>query len=318
MSQPLSAPDAPPAWIARDADRSLRTTLGAFRNGFGDPTTRLARGSFVRAALTPAGPGTLRLRWSRDPAPVAECALTVDAWGPGGAWLAERVPALIGDADTAVEFPGAHPSVERALRLDRLNRIGASGDAWHQLVPTIIAQRITAGEAMRQWVQLCDALGEPAPGPPEIVAGLRLPPSPSSLHRRPAWWFHPLGIETKRARAITEVARHADKLWGWVDSGSASLATKLALVPGVGPWTIGSVLGPVVGDPDAVAVGDYHFPNTVAWAIAGEARADDDRMLELLAPYAGQRGRVLHAIVRTAGKAPSFGPRRRILPMHRW
>ena len=48
-------------------------------------------------------------------------------------------------------------------------------------------------------------------------------------------------------------------------------------------------------------VGDYHFPNTVAWALAGEARADDDRMLELLSPYAGQRGRVLSGLVTTAG-----------------
>ena len=53
--------------------------------------------------------------------------------------------------------------------------------------------------------------------------------------------------------------------------------------------------------------------------MSGEGAALDlDRMLELLAPYAGQRGRVLRALVRTAGKAPAFGPRQRILPMSRW
>jgi 3-methyladenine DNA glycosylase/8-oxoguanine DNA glycosylase len=305
-------------WTVIDAQRSLRRTLGVYRAGRGDPTTRLSDGRFERAAYTPDGPGTLRLTWTSDPAAVDGCGLAAEAWGPGAQWLLARVDALTGHHDRAISFPTAHPAVERALRSARLLRIGASGDAYHQLLPTIIAQRITAGEAVRQWERLCRALGEPAPGPSDIIGDLRLPPSPASLHRRPAWWFHPLGIETKRARALVEVARHADKLWAWSEAGTAVLAEKLALIAGIGPWTVGSVLGPVCGDPDAVPVGDYHFPNNVAWAIAGEARADDDRMLELLEPYGGQRGRVLWSIVTTAGKAPAFGPRRRILPMAKW
>lgn len=300
------------------AARSLRRTLSLYRFGGGDATTRLSPGEFVRATTTPAGPGTLRLRWDADPAPQDESGLAADAWGPGAEWLLARVDALTGAADRAVVFEHAHPVVERSLRLTRHGRIGASGSAYHQLLPTIIGQRITAGEAIRQWSGLCQALGDPAPGPDDVTRGLVVPPAPAALHRRPAWWFHPLGIETKRARALTEVARHADKMWGWADAGPTELAAKLSLIPGVGPWTIGSVLGPVTGDPDAVPVGDYHFPNTVAWALAGEPRADDDRMLELLAPYAGQRGRVLWALVSTAGKAPAFGPRQRILPMARW
>ena len=50
----------------------------------------------------------------------------------------------------------------------------------------------------------------------------------------------------------------------------------LGRLRGIGEWTIGSVLGPAMGDPDAVAVGDYHLKNTVAWALAGEARATDE------------------------------------------
>ena len=46
------------------------------------------------------------------------------------------------------------------------------------------------------------------------------------------------------------------------------------------------------GDPDAVSVGDYHVPNMVAWALAGEPRGDDARMLALLEPFRGHRGRV--------------------------
>lgn len=302
-----------------ESPRSLRRTLTAFRNGVRDPTTRVEPGRFLHATFTPHGPGTLLLRWTEDPAATDDAAgLVADAWGPGATWLLDRVGAITGSHDRPVEFTDPHPVVERSLRVTRHVRIGASSGLYHQLLPTILAQRITAGEAVRQWERLCRELGAPAPGPVGVVRGLLLPPSPADLHRRPAWWFHPLGIESKRARALTEVARHADKLWGWVDAGTEVAAAKLALLSGVGPWTIGSVLGPCLGDPDAVPVGDYHFPNTVAWALAREPRGDDAHMLELLAPYAGQRGRVLRALVTAAGAAPSFGPRQRILPMSRW
>ena len=309
---------ASPVWTEIEAPRSLRRTLSIHRAGWGDPTTRLGPGSFVRATITPDGPGTLRLTWSHDPAPPEECGLDAEAWGPGAGWLLDRVDDLTGADDRAGTFDPAHPAVERSLRVTRGGRIGASRMLYHHRLPTIIAQRITGGEAVRQWARLCYELGEPAPGPADLVETMRLPPSPASLHRRPAWWFHPLGIETKRARPLTEVARHADKMWRWSDAGVDETSAKLALLPGVGAWTIGSTLGPVLGDPDAVPVGDYHHPNTVAWALADEPRADDDRMLELLEPYRGQRGRVLWALTTSAGGAPKFGPRQRILPMARW
>ena len=191
--------------------------------------------------------------------------------------------------------------------------IGASHNLYHALLPTIVAQRITGHEALRQWRRLCRALGGPAPGPATIVGDLLLPPAPGTMQRRPAWWFHPLAIEAKRARALSEVARHHDKFWEWARAGAASAGAKLRLIPGVGPWTVGTVLGSALGDPDAVPIGDFHFPHIVAWNLAGEPRATDDRMLELLAPYQGQRGRVLRALFRTGQGAPAFGPRRRTL-----
>jgi hypothetical protein len=57
-----------------------------------------------------------------------------------------------------------------------------------------------------------------------------------------------------------------------------------------------------------VPVGDYHLPNTVSWLLAGEPRGDDARMLDLLAPFAGQRGRVVR-LLKGAGGAPKWGPR---------
>ena len=299
------------------AVRSLRQTLAAYRSGGYDPTTRLTTHSFLHATYTPDGPATLWLRWARDPAPITECGLAADAWGPGRGWILGTVDSLTGGDDrpsaALARFPDAPPVVTRALRDTQTVHIGASRNLYHALLPTIIEQRITAREALRQWRRLCRALGEPAPGPADVVGDLRLPPSPAALSRRPAWWFHPLGIEAKRARALTEVARHHEKLWAWAGTDPDAAGSMLRLIPGVGPWTVGSVLGPAMGDPDAVPVGDFHFPHIVAWNLAGEARASDDRMLELLAPYQGQRGRVLRAVVHAGEGAPAFGPRRRTL-----
>ena len=182
-------------------------------------------------------------------------------------------------------------------------------------MPTIIGQRITAREAVRQWALLTYRLGEKAPGP---FPGLLLPPRPERLAGMPTWWFHPLGIEVKRARTLVAVARLAHRLWEWTTLGVEGASEKLALVPGVGPWTIGMVRGPVFGDDDAVPTGDFHFPHSVSWNLAGEPRGDDARMLELLEPYRPQRGRVLRLIGLAGKRAPAFGPKRRILPMYRW
>jgi 3-methyladenine DNA glycosylase/8-oxoguanine DNA glycosylase len=58
-----------------------------------------------------------------------------------------------------------------------------------------------------------------------------------------------------------------------------------------------------------VSVGDYHVPNMVGWALAGEVRADDARMLALLEPFRGHRGRVCVLLELAGVAAPRFGPR---------
>lgn len=294
----------------RTSRRSLPNTLRVLRAGGQDPTTWLAPGRFVRATFTPDGPGTVCIRWRG----AHDDTVDADAWGPGATWLLDRVDAMTGERD-AVPPPPDHPIVGRAFRNNSDLRLAASCDLYHELLPTIIQQRITMGEALRQWRFLCHALGAAAPGP---FSRLLLPPSPASLWRRPGWWFHPLGIERSRARALVEAARVADRLWDWAAAGSSHCGRLLVLLPGVGPWTVGSVLGAALGDPDAVPVGDYHIPNMVAWALAGEPRADDARMLELLEPFAGQRGRVIRLLAADGHHAPAFGPRQRVLPMHRW
>jgi 3-methyladenine DNA glycosylase/8-oxoguanine DNA glycosylase len=307
---------APAGLEQRSTD--IGATLSWYRHGGGDPTTWLttmgrgpsSSGHFVRATLTPDGPGTMSLRWTQEN-------IDVETYGPGGAWLQQQAASMVGAADThdhGLES-SAHPRVAAAARANRSLRIGASGDLYHELLPTIIEQRITSGEAHHQWQRLCSELGEPAPGP---FTRLLLPPDPAVLARRPSWWFHPLGIERKRAEPLINVARHASKFWSWSATGVSEVTTKLRLIPGVGQWTIGSVLGPAMGDPDAVAVGDFHLKNLIAYNLAGEARGTDERMLQLLEPYAGQRGRVVRYVARHGSAAPKFGPKKRIIAMHTW
>jgi 3-methyladenine DNA glycosylase/8-oxoguanine DNA glycosylase len=195
-------------------------------------------------------------------------------------------------------------------------RLGASGTLYHDLLPTILAQRITAGEAMRQWRRLCGELGDRAPGPhPE----LRLPPTPDRLAAMPSWWFHPLGIERKRAESLISVAKYFDFL-ARVSVSTApahELTAQLQKIPGVGVWTAAVAGGLAFGDPDALLVGDFHVKNTVAFALTGRIRGTDEEMVATLAPYHGQRHRVVRWLQLNGVRAPARGPRRRIVSITR-
>ena len=293
-------------------------TLGWYRHGGGDPTTWCSvsgqgpssSGRFVRATYTPDGPGTLAIEWNTDQ-------INIETYGPGAAWLEAQAPLMLGANDCAEHGLEAapHAVVAAAARVGRHVRFGASGNLYHELLPTIIEQRITIGEAHEQWRRLCFELGESAPGP---FTRLLLPPHPDVLMRQPSWWFHPLGIERKRAEPLIKVGWHAAKFWQWAALDTADAGAKLRLIPGIGQWTVGSALGPALGDPDAVAVGDFHLKNMVAFNLEGVARSTDERMLELLQPYAGQRGRVVRLLARHGSPPPKFGPKKRILPMRSW
>ena len=87
---------------------------------------------------------------------------------------------------------------------------------------------------------------------------------------------------------------------------------RMQAIAGVGPWTAGVVAASALGHADAVVVGDYNLPHLVSYALAGEPRATDDRMLELLEPYRGQRGRAIRYLKQSGVKAPRYGPRHEI------
>jgi 3-methyladenine DNA glycosylase/8-oxoguanine DNA glycosylase len=177
----------------------------------------------------------------------------------------------------------------------------------------VLEQRVTSREAHRSWGALVRAHGTPAPGP----LGLRLPPSADVLAGLPYYRLHRFGIERQRATTVARVARHARRLEEVVDLPLADGYRRLRAVPGVGAWTAAVVGQVALGDADAVRVGDFHVPHQVAWALAGEPRATDERLLELLEPYRGHRGRVCRLIVSAGISAPARGPRRRGLAIAR-
>jgi 3-methyladenine DNA glycosylase/8-oxoguanine DNA glycosylase len=177
------------------------------------------------------------------------------------------------------------------------------------LVPTVLAQKVIGKEARRAWSRIVGRWGEPAPGP---LPG-RLPPAPEVLASLAYHELHPLGVERKRAETIRAVARHARRLDEAAHLAPAEAQRRLRAVPGVGPWTAAEVALVALGDADAVSVGDYHIPSVVCFALTGERGGTDPWMLELLAPFAPHRGRVIR-LIETARLGPERrGPRLAII-----
>ncbi len=264
-----------------------------------DPCARLEGRDFSMAGRTPDGPATLHL--TRDGAD-----LVATGHGPGAHWLVDRADAIAGLRDEVAGFPALaarHPLVARLAKTFSGVRMPATGLMFHRLLRAILEQKVTGTEAHRAYRAIVRHFAEPAPGP----AGLTLPPDPAAVAATPYWTFHPFGVEQRRTQALQRVALIADRLERCADTGEAT--RRLVAVPGIGPWTAAEVVRTTYGDADAVSVGDFHIPNTVAWALAGEPRGDDARMLELLEPFRGHRGRVCDLLAAGGIMAPKFGPR---------
>jgi 3-methyladenine DNA glycosylase/8-oxoguanine DNA glycosylase len=125
----------------------------------------------------------------------------------------------------------------------------------------------------------------------------------------PYFRFHRFGVERRRAEVVRAVCARAAALEALVELAPEEARRRLELFRGIGSWTSAEVTRLSLGDPDAVSLGDYHMPHVVAWALAGESRGTDERMLELLEPYRGQRGRVQRLLEASHIAPPSFGPR---------
>jgi 3-methyladenine DNA glycosylase/8-oxoguanine DNA glycosylase len=286
--------------LTLDLDRplDLDLTLGIHFHGPADPTTRREAGWLVRTSRTQDGPSTIALQ-------VCDGRLRAEAWGPGADRALAGVPVLVGLGDIPAPLDGGHRLVtELARRMPGL-RIGGSGSVFEALLPAILEQKVTGTEAFTAYRAIVLRYGETAPGPFRLMVA----PAAATIARLPYYALHPLGVERRRADTLRNAAARANRLEEATDLPLEAAYRRLTALPGVGPWTAAEVGLRALGDPDAVSVGDYHLPNLVSWALAGEPRADDARMLELLEPYRGQRARVVRLLETSGIRAPRYGPR---------
>lgn len=279
----------------------LAATLRPLRHGAGDPAVRSsAQSGFWWATRTPAGPGTLSLR-------AVGGEVEALAWGPGAAWLLERVPALLGAEDDWSSLDlAAYPWLVEVLRRHPGLRLPRTGRVLEAVVAAAIEQRVTGQQAWRSWRGLLARFGEPAPGP---MPELRVPPDAGTLLEIPTWDWHRLGVESARQRPIRAAATVAGRLEQCVELSAAQASARLRALPGIGVWTAAETAQRALGDPDAVSVGDYHLHDVVVHALTGRPRGTDEQMLALLAPWAGQRQRVVRLIETAGVHKPRFGPR---------
>jgi len=283
-----------------DGPLDLRRTLAPLSRGPGDPTIRLAAGRVWRTTRNADGSAVIALVH-------AGAELRAEAWGPGAERALADIPVLLRlDTETGPIPPG-HPIVAELARRAPGVRIPRAGAVLESLVPAILEQKVTGQEARRAWTGLIRVHGEPAPGPPEWR--LRLGPSPGTLATLPYYAYHPFGVERRRAELIRRVAARAAWFEAIVELPLDQAYARLTAVPGIGPWTAAEVGARALGDDDAVSVGDFHLANLVVFALAGEPRGTDDRMLALLEPYRPQRARVVRLLELSGIRAPRYGPR---------
>jgi 3-methyladenine DNA glycosylase/8-oxoguanine DNA glycosylase len=299
LAEPESPAERPLGTTYRPHEAvDAQATMSQLRHGLGDPTIRFDGATIWRATRTPEGPATTRI----DP---SGGDYRVLAWGPGAAWAIASIPRLLGELDRPAEFDTPHPLLRELHRRAQGMRFGRTDAVVESLLPAVIEQKVTGIEARASYRALIYRYGERAPGP----RGLWLAPTVERLRSIPYHDFHPLGLEQRRASVIHRVAQHAVALEAAGSMAPADALHRLQLIPGIGVWTAAETARSAFGDPDAVSVGDYHVPNMVCWVLAREARGTDERMLELLEPYRGQRARVVRLLERAGIAAPKFGPR---------
>jgi len=277
--------------IPIEAPLDLRRTLQPLHGRFADDGWWLS-------ARTPEGPGSLRIRRTRQE-------VTSEAWGEGSGWLLDRLETISGLDDDPSGFETDNPIVSDLHRRYSGERFGRTDLVFDSLVFAICGQKVTGGEAAAAMRGLYRKFSEPAPGPNER---LRLPPDPERMAGAPYWVYHELHLEKRRADVLRQVAANHEKIEALVGVGSAEAAKLLDSFDGVGEWSVAKTLEVSHGDPDQVAVGDFHFKHIVVHHLTGRDRGTDEEMLELLEPFRPNRGRVIR-LLHHLGHEPKFGPR---------
>jgi 3-methyladenine DNA glycosylase/8-oxoguanine DNA glycosylase len=281
---------------------NVLATLTAHQRGPNDPAFQLdARGRVWRTCRPGGDPATVCVAR----APGGE--VTATAWGPGAVAALDAVPSWLGADDDPAGFEPRHPVVADALHRLGPPLIGRTGLVMEALVPAILEQKVTGTEAYRGWMRLLRTFGDPAPGP--APDRMRVVPPADQWAKIPSWEYHRAGVGPQRSRTIVTAGRHVARLEEIAGLSSSEADRRLRAIPGIGVWTSAEVRQRVLGDADAVSVGDYGLPHAVTYALTGERRGSDELMLELLEPYRGHRHRACVLLLRGAPSPPRRGPR---------
>lgn len=279
----------------------VHSTLRLIARGGDGPCYRRTPGGVWLTARTPHGGATLYVSTVRD----GEVEAT--AWGPGAEWMIAGVPELLGRDDDWSELDVSRsPLLTEVSRRNPGLRLSRNRLVFEMLVPSILEQKVTALEAWRAWRLLVRRHGDVAPGPaPE---GMVVAPSAETWRMIPSWEWHTAGVGPQRSETVVRSSRLASAIERTIDEHPDDASRRLQSLPGIGVWTAAEVTLRAHGDPDAVSVGDYHLAASVGQALTGSP-VDDDGMLELLAPWAGHRQRVLRLIGRSGIHKPRRGPK---------
>jgi len=280
----------------------LMATVGMLRRGGTDPTMVVEGARIWLAFRTDAGIATLCLRATSDGVHAA-------AWGPGAAEAIDAVPRLCGAEDDPGGFDvSSHPRLSELARRNPGIRMARTRRVFDALACAILEQKVTGMQAFGAWRHLVSRHGERAPGP--TPRKMFAAPAPDAWRAIPSWAYHRAGVEPSQARTIARSAMRGAAIERAVLAAPDGDAHDriLTSLPGIGPWTSAETRIRALGDPDAVSVADFHLAHEVGYALTG-SRTDDAGMLELLAPWAGHRQRVIRLIFSAGVPEPRRGPR---------
>jgi endonuclease III len=288
--------------LAVDGPLDLAMTMGLIGMSSRDPSFRvLGRDTVAFATNTPSGAASARFMCRPE-------TLVVDVWGDGGAHVLARAATLAGLHDRPLDFVPDHQALAALVRRFAGLRLTAGADPVEVAMHAVFGQRVTSHEARQSWSRFARRYGEAAPGPLGLIA----PPRAEVVARLGRNDLLHLGLDLHRSRALTALAREADRLRATIDD-VGQVSARLRALPGIGPWTIALVRHFAYGDACAVPLDDWHIGRDLCFALSGQLRGDDARMLELLAPFAGNEGRVwrlvsaagIHHPRRAPGRAPN-------------
>ena len=273
--------------------------FGTFRfTRFGqwDPTQVLSNHRLVKAFRFEDNPCVLD-------AQVMDGRLNVHLRASGVLPSDDQVTRLFGLHRPSLAVEG-HPFLERISREKKGIHLGQSTHLGMDLIKTTFQQLIEWRDAATIWRRWILQAGTRIPG-----TDLYCPPAYSEVNHHTLDLLHGCGLSRKRAALVREIARLGPRLDGWASESASTIRRRLMSIRGIGAWTTEHCLGFSFNEDDVVVTGDFQLPHTVAWALAGQARGSDQRMLELLEPWAGRRWHVLRLIFASDIRAPRRGPR---------